>query len=125
MQMKNMQSVVVGALVAMMMSLSLPLRAEFVGTEQMLEMDARASAMATVDAFIARDEVRQQLQAWGVAPDAAAERVAALSDAELQQLALNIEAQPAAAGLLEVIGIVFVVLLILELTGVIDIFKAI
>ena len=41
-----------------------------------------------------------------------------------RQLAQQIEELPAGAGLIEVVGIVFVVLIVLELVGVTDVFKA-
>ena len=50
-------------------------------------------------------------------------RLAALSQDEIASLADQIEQAPAGGDALAVIGIVFVVLLILELVGVIDIFK--
>ena len=57
-------------------------------------------------------------------PASAMTRAAALSDAELAQVAQEMQTLPAGGdGFFAVIGIVFVVLLILELTGVIDIFK--
>jgi hypothetical protein len=59
-----------------------------------------------------------------VDPVAASERVAALTDEELRYLDGRLAELPAGAGVVEVIGIVFVVLLILELVGVIDIFKS-
>ena len=65
------------------------------------------------------------MAAMGVDPDMAAERVATLSDAEVQNLAGNIESAPAGGDVLAVVGIVFVVLLILEAAGVTDIFKSI
>jgi len=46
-----------------------------------------------------------------------------LTDSELRTLAGKIAEAPAGADALAVIGIVFVVLLILEMVGVIDIFK--
>lgn len=96
------------------------------GTEAMLAGDAPAAdARATVQAQLARDDVRAQMAAMGVDPDMAAERVAALSDAEVQKLAGNIESAPAGGDVLAVVGIVFVVLLILEAAGVTDIFKSI
>ena len=53
-------------------------------------------------------------------------RAATLSDAELAQVAEQMQTLPAGGdSLFAVIGIVFLVLLILELTGVIDIFKRI
>ena len=45
------------------------------------------------------------------------------SDQELHQLAVDMRNAPAGGDALALIGAVFVVLLILELTGVIDIFK--
>jgi len=51
-------------------------------------------------------------------------RVAAMTDAELRSLAGEIENLPAGADALAVIGIVFLVLLILEAVGVLDIFKS-
>lgn len=120
--MKNLKQAVSYLLITSLMALSLPAHADFVGTEQMLAQDARTNARATVDSFLAREQVVTQLEAWGVAPTAVSERVAALSETELQQLASSIDGQPAGGSLIGVIGVVFVVLLILELVGVINIF---
>lgn len=101
-----------------------PVHATVIQTQQFLEVQNRAAAMATIDAALAREDVRRELVALGVDPDAALARAAALSDAELQQLAGQIDALPAGGdGALALIGAVFLVLLILELTGVINIFK--
>jgi hypothetical protein len=58
-----------------------------------------------------------------VAPAAAAERIAALTPAELSRLATQLEQAPAGGDGLAILGIVFLVLLALEFTGTIDIFK--
>ena len=97
--------------------------AGMIGTDQLLSAESAASDRAQVDAFLAQDTVREQLQAWGVAPELAAERVARLSDEEVAQFAREIESAPAGAGALEVVGIVFVVLIILELVGVTNVFS--
>lgn len=47
--------------------------------------------------FMARTEVRQQLQSFGLNPDAAKDRVNALTDEEVQHLAGKIDALPAGA----------------------------
>lgn len=120
--MKIMKQGVAYLLIAVTLSLSMPARADIVGTEQMLAQDAQATARARVDAFLARDQVATQLATWGVAPAAVNERVAALSASELQRLASTIDSQPAGGGVLGLIGVIFVVLLILELVGVINIF---
>ncbi len=72
--------------------------------------------------MLAREEVREQMHALGVESAQIDARLAALTDSELNQLAQDIESAPA-GGILEVIGVVFIVLLILEAVGVIDIFK--
>ena len=94
------------------------------GTQDYLAAEARAGHLAEINAALSRADVQAQLVALGVDPANAATRAAALSDVELSQVADQLQALPAGGdGFLAVIGIVFVVLLILELTGVIDIFK--
>ncbi len=63
------------------------------------------------------------MAALGVDQAAIEARVARLTDAELRTLAERMDQMPAGGDALAVIGIVFVVLIILELVGVIDIFK--
>jgi hypothetical protein len=95
-----------------------------ISTEQYLSAVDRQQALAQVDAVLARQDVQRQLEQLGVDPAETAARVAALTDAELQQLAQDLENLPA-GGLLAVIGVVFIVLLILELVGVTNIFNRI
>jgi hypothetical protein len=97
--------------------------AGLIGTLQVLEADTRAQDLATVNSMLARDELRQQFVALGVDPAAVESRLAALTDSELRMLSAKIAEAPAGADALAVIGIVFLVLLILEAVGVIDIFK--
>jgi hypothetical protein len=72
---------------------------------------------------MARHDVQQAMIQLGVDPVEADLRVAALSGPELAQLQGQLEQLPAGGSLLGLIGAVFVILLILEVTGVIDIFK--
>lgn len=97
--------------------------AAMIGTLQAVESSTRAQDLATVNAALAQDQVRQQFAALGVDPAQIDSRVAALTDSELRSLAGRMSDMPAGGDALAVIGIVFIVLLILELTGVIDIFK--
>jgi hypothetical protein len=108
-----------------MLNLGSPLvaQAELIGTLQAVEASTRAQDLATVSTALARDQVRAQFVAFGVDPAQVETRVAALTDSELRTLAGKISEAPAGADALAVIGIVFVVLLILEMVGVIDIFK--
>lgn len=85
---------------------------------------ARDAHLATIHSQLAREEVRSQLARFGVEPVAIEGRLAALTDAELASLSERMQDVPAGGdGLLVVIGLTFVVLIILELVGVIDIFK--
>jgi len=81
------------------------------------------SPRALVDATIARADVQGKLAELGVDAAVIEGRLAALSEQEIATLAEQIESAPAGGDALAVIGIVFVVLVILELVGVIDIFK--
>lgn len=99
--------------------------AAVVGTRAVMMQAERADTVARVQAALDRDAVQQQLVAHGVDVESAKARVASLSDAELRQLDGRLAELPAGAGALEVVGVVFLVLLILELVGITDIFKSI
>lgn len=105
-------------------TVAVPAQAALIGTQQMVDAQQGATgARDQLDAFLARDEVRRQFAEMGVSPELAEQRVAALSDAEAELLAQRIEQLPAGAGVIELVGAVFIVLLILELVGVINIFS--
>ena len=108
-----------------MLNLGSPLvaQAELVTTLQAAAATTRTQDLATVNAALAREEVRAQFEALGVEPSQIESRIAALTDAELRTLAGQMADMPAGADALAVIGIVFLVLLILEAVGVIDVFK--
>jgi len=95
--------------------------AAVISTRQAMTAEQRTGMEADVLAALARDDVRQAMERLGVDPADAEARVAALSEAELQQLHARLDELPA-GGVLAVIGVVFIVLLILELVGVTNIF---
>ena len=123
--MKKSTSTMAGLLSAAMLSVSFPAvtSAAMVDSAQLLDME-QASSQQTLDAFLARDQVREQLLALGVSPQMVQQRLQGLTDEEARQLAQQIEELPAGAGLIEVVGIVFEVLIVVELVGVTDVFKA-
>lgn len=100
-----------------------PAFAGVIGTGEAVSAAREDSPRARVDAAIARADVRGKLAELGVDARAIEGRLAALSEQEIATLAKQIESAPAGGDALAVIGIVFVVLIILELVGVIDIFK--
>ena len=93
-----------------------------VGTHAMLQMETRQAKVDELQQAMLRDDVRQALVALGVTPEAAQERIATLTDRELLALEQQIDTLPAGGSLLAVIGVVFVILLILDLTGVTNVF---
>jgi hypothetical protein len=94
-----------------------------VGTAEAIAAAQGDGPRATIDATLARDDVRAKLAEMGVDAAAIEGRVAAMTEGELRLLADQIEQAPAGGDALAVIGVVFLILLILEVVGVIDIFK--
>lgn len=100
-----------------------PAAAGIVGTAEAIAAAQSADPLAAVRGALARDDVRERMVSLGVDPAEVDGRLAALTDAELAVLADQLDELPAGGDALAVIGLVFIVLLILELTGTIDIFK--
>ena len=100
--------------------------AAMIGTGHLIDNQARAASLSRVEVLLARADVAAQLEAYGVDKGQLVERLNGLSTAELLDLEGSIDEQIAGGSdILVVIGIVFVVLLILDLTGVTDVFKSI
>lgn len=88
-----------------------PTPADVKGTERADDVRVR------LDALLDRDQVIEALQAQGVSPQIARERLAALTDDEVLQLQHDIEQAPAGAGLLGATVFVFLVLLATDILG--------
>jgi hypothetical protein len=98
--------------------------AAVVGTQQAMSIEQRQGSIDHIQNQLQRADVQQAMIEMGVDPEQALLRVSSLSDQELAQLNQQIDTLPAGGdSVLAIIGIVFVVLLILELTGVINIFN--
>jgi hypothetical protein len=83
----------------------------------------RDENLSSIRTQLQREDVQAQMQKMGVDATSVDARLATLSDSELRDLADQMQKAPAGGDVLVLIGAVFVVLLILELVGVIDIFK--
>jgi hypothetical protein len=90
---------------------------------QALVTTAREADLASIRSQLDREDVRAKMLEMGVDASHLDTRLASLNDRELHQLAADMERAPAGGDALAVIGVVFLVLLILEVVGVIDIFK--
>ena len=97
--------------------------AGIIDTQSVIYAGQRDADLATLRSGLDRSDVRQQFTALGVDPAVVDRRLAALTDTEIAALTDRMEQMPAGGDVLAVIGIVFVILVILELVGVIDIFK--
>jgi hypothetical protein len=97
-------------------------QAGIVGTSAIVRMD-RDADMASIRTQLDRADVRAQMEKMGVDAGSVDQRLATLSDGELHDMAKQMQNAPAGGDVLVLIGAVFVVLIILELVGVIDIFK--
>jgi hypothetical protein len=108
---------------------SLPLgtvQAALVSTEQLLAAGDGAAERARVMAFIERADVREQMVALGVDPDEAAARVQALSDAQVREIAGQLDQLPAGQSAIGIIVgailLIFLVLLLTDLLGLTNVF---
>lgn len=82
---------------------------ETVVTEQALSVD-RDQLVAALE----REDVRAQLQEYGVSPEEAAKRVASLTDEEVRDLAQNIDTLPAGgSGTVTILLLVIIIILLL------------
>lgn len=114
---------------ALMMAVSMPIgaaQAALVSTEQVIDKSEVAADRTRVAAFLAREDVRRELQAMGVNPDEATARVAVMTDTEVRQMAARIDELPAgqdvAVALISAALLIFLVLLVTDLMGVTDVF---
>ena len=97
----------------------LPVSAGIIATDQVVTGAERDR----VKSFLDRAEVRERMQALGVIPQAARDRVDALSDEEVAALATRIDQLPAGGSdVLIVALIVFLVLLLTDILGYTKIF---
>jgi len=78
---------------------------------------------AQVVSWLQRDDVRTQMTRFGVSADQAVDRVAALSDEEVQRLAGKIDATPVGGnGFIGAVVFIFLVLLVTDILGLTKIF---
>ena len=115
------------ALVVLFVSLPVNVaQSALVTTDQVLAASQAEEDRARVLAFLAREDVRQQITSLGVDPDEAARRVQSLSDAEIAQIVDQMDQDPAGQGvvvfLVATILIIFLILLITDLLGATDVF---
>lgn len=122
--MNNLKTSIASLLIVCVTSLSLPTQAfaAIVTTEEAVASSGMSGERERIASFLSRDDVRKSLEAQGVDPQAAIERVATLSDQEVQQLATRIDNAPAGGNILGILFTVFIVLLVTDILGLTKVF---
>jgi hypothetical protein len=95
-----------------------------IGTQQVIQSEARDARITRVESILARQDVAKQLVLFGVDPLDVQSRVGNMTDAELLTLEGGLDKQVAGGDAVAIVGAVFIVLIILELVGITDIFKS-
>lgn len=91
-------------------------QAKMVGTDTVIAEESASADRAKLIEFIQRDDVRAEMESLGVDPEEAMSRVQSLSDAEVQQVAGQLETMPAGEALGAIVGAIVLVFLVLLLT---------
>lgn len=100
--------------------------AQMIGTQELIDGIAQNATVTRVEALLARNDVAHQLQAFGVDQAFVMSRIDNMTPTELAELEGRLDKSIAGGdSAIAIIGVVFLVLMILELVGVTDIFKAI
>ena len=100
-------------------ALTPPAQAGIIGTDAV----AAAAARGRVSSALEREAVRAKLETYGVSAQDVQARVDALSDAEVTQLAGQLDALPAGGnGIVGAIVLVFLVLLLTDIVGLTKVF---
>lgn len=100
-------------LIVCLTALPFTARAGLIATDEAVASAAQPDRARVLD-FLARADVQKELQAQGLTAQGAQDRVAALTDAEVQQIAGKIDTAPAGgtSGAVAVVGVTLLVILV-------------
>jgi hypothetical protein len=100
--------------------------AAMIGTEAVVDSERALNTREYIKTFLARDEVKSALVSQGIDPQEAQNRIDSLTEEEARFVADQLDQMPAGGGffstLLIVAFLVFVILLVTDITGYTDIF---
>ena len=107
-----------------LMGLPVVAHAGLVSTEDLVSVAPASldSNRDKVTVFLRRDDVRSALESHGVNSAAAIDRVQAMTDVEVAQLATRVDQAPAGGDVLGLLFTVFIVLLVTDILGLTKIF---
>tara|TARA_B100001063_G_C16254742_1_gene307003 strand:- start:65 stop:460 length:396 start_codon:yes stop_codon:yes gene_type:complete len=124
--MKKTKQIVASVLIMMLGLIQLPVaQAAMVTTDQAIQAiqvqqgDADRARLISV---LQKDELQQQLTAYGLDASIAVERVRSMSDAEVAMLNAKLDELPAGEGIVGLAALFFIVFIITDALGATDIF---
>ncbi|MGM0825804.1 MAG: PA2779 family protein [Pseudomonadota bacterium] len=128
--MKTIRAYLSTLLIAALVITSLPVAAapaaspstDLVSTQSVLANDSGQADRERIHQLLNRSDIQEALVEQGVDLDEVDARVAALSDAEAQQMANQLEELPAGAGVIGALFAVFVILLVTDILGLTDVY---
>lgn len=97
-------------------------QAGMIGTQQIIADQVAADQRAELHAMLEREDVREQLTAWGVEPQVAEARIDSMTQEEVARLSSQMDEMPAGGGVVGAIVFVFVLLLITDILGLTDVY---
>lgn len=101
--------------------------AGLIPTERTIQESNLSADRQRVEEFVAREDVQKEFEKYGVKPEEAAARVAALSDEEIQKITSKMDELPAGQDAVgAVVGaavVIFIVLLITDILCVTSVFN--
>jgi hypothetical protein len=86
--------------------------ADIVGTETLLQEQNGTLTRDDLHSLIARGDVQQKLIDYGISPEEASDRVAALTNTELQHLSQHIDDEPAGGSVTLILLVIILIILL-------------
>ncbi|MCW4151110.1 PA2779 family protein [Halomonas sp. 18H] len=125
--MKRLSRLISPLLIAALVLGSLPAVAatsqnELVGTAEALDARTLKDDRQRIHDVLAREDVQRQLALQGVDADEVESRLAALSDAEVSEMAERLDQMPAGASVVGALFAAFVILLVTDILGLTDVY---
>lgn len=108
-----------------MAAIQLPAQAALITTQELASQQAIDAERAQLSERLLRSDVKQELLRLGVAPETVEQRINSLSHSELAAMNGKLDQLPAGGDGLGTVALVLLILILLEITGVIDIFPRI
>ena len=117
------RTIIFSLIISFLSLFSLSANASVISTSELLSAQQSQQQRAYVLEMLDRQEVQEQLVELGVQPDDAKERVAGMTDDEVQTMAQNLDELPAGSGIVGVLAFVLIVLLITDLLDLTNVYN--